>query len=144
MNIRFSTLAAVALILLGLWFQFMGPSPGPGPEPPPPPPPVVEELYVLFLYESDDVDDDRWLANILTSQKIRRLESDKVELLYADDDEKDEKGDPTHKPWIDHAEEKGWKWPHIIMADQDGNLVHHGEVPRTVDATVELIGRYVP
>jgi len=144
--VKLSTLAAIALILLGLWFQFAGPEPPPPPPPTPPPPPPVEELFVLFLHESNDVDDDPWMANILTSQKIRRLESDDVVLLFADDDEKDERGDtpPDTKPWIDHAKSEKWKLPHIIMADQDGRLVHHANVPRTVGEVVELIGRFAP
>ncbi len=148
---RTNTIIALLLVALGVWGMFGGtPSPGPGPEPhpnpKPDPPPVIEKLYVLFLYESDDVDDDRWLANILTSQKIRRMASSKLVLKFADDDEKDERGNvpPSTKPWIEHARQQNWKLPHVIMADQDGNLVHHGMVPRTVDEVVELIGRYGP
>ena len=148
---RLSTLAAVALVLLGLWFQFAapspGPEPGPDPVPPPPPPPVVTKLWVLFVYESDDIDDQYpWMANIVNTQKIRRLASDTLVLKYADDDEKDEKGDtpPSTKPWIEEAKRKKWEYPHIIMADQDGNLVHHGVVPRTVDETAALIKELAP
>ena len=148
MKLKPTTLLAVALLLLGLWLQFGRgePGPGPEPEPEPEPKPVVEKLWVVFLYESDDIDDDAWFGNIRNSQKIRRLASDTLVLKFADLDEKDQDNQPSPsvKPWIEHVKKEGLKLPHILLIDQDGNLVHNTPCPRSVDDTVGRIKGYAP
>ena len=121
------------------------PEPNPVPPPPPPPPPVTA-LQVVFLYESEQVDDLPWLANILTSQKIRKLESADVDLVFADKDELDEKGETPAViwPWVDMVAKENLSLPRLFFVDQDGELVAHESSPQEVDAVVALIQEYLP
>jgi len=124
----------------------VGPEPGPEPVPPPPPPPL-KKLVVVFVYESNDVDDQYpWLANILVTQKIRKLASDKVRLYYADKDEVDEEGNlPANtKAWLEYAVKNNLTLPVMFLANQDGRIISEESPPRTVDEAVAKIRQYIP
>ena len=120
---------------------------GEGPDPDPDPDPVpVENLYVFFVYETADIDEQPWLANLITSQKIRRLASNKVRIVFVDKDEKDEEGNTPAftRKWIEYVAKQGLSLPRLFFVDQEGALVHHQEPPKTVGEAVTLIERYRP
>lgn len=130
-------------------FKVVGEEPGPDPDPDPDPDPEptpATKIWVLWIYESDDVDDKPWVANITTSQKIRALGSSTVDLDFADDDGKNEedKPDPRMKEWIDLIKEKGLELPQVIFVNEKGQLVHRQAWPQTVDACVELVKKHMP
>ena len=116
---------------------------GEGPEPNPVP---VEKLYVFFVYETVYRDEQSWLANLITSQKIRRLGSNKVRIVFVDKDEKDEEGNTPAftRKWIEYVAKQGLSLPRLFFVDQEGALVHHQEPPKTVGEAVTLIERYRP
>lgn len=148
---RFLGCLALLLILAGC------PEPNPVPPPPPPPPPVTA-LQVVFLYESDQVDDLPWLANVLLSQKIRRLESEDVDLVFADKGEKDQDGDTPAviKRWVKMLDAPRFvvkdgevvaeplSLPRLFFVNQDRDLIAHEPSPQEVDAVVALIQEYLP
>jgi len=117
------------------------------PPPPPPPPPPLSKLWVVFVYESNDVDDKYpWLGNIISSQKIRKLKSDNVSLLYVDKDELDEKDDvPVNtRAWIKYASDNDLVLPVMFLANQDGKIISSEIPPKTVDETLSKIQQYIP
>jgi len=123
-----------------------GPEPEPKPEPKPEPEPA-EEVSCLLLYESEDVDELAYLANITTSQIVRKLASDRLHLLFADPDELDET-DATSaavKTWVAYAAEKKLGLPRwFVINERTGALIATAAAPRTVADTVKLIRRYAP
>ncbi len=134
-------------------FRVVGEGPGPEPDPnpdpvPPPPPPVVENLWVLFLYESSKVDDagNEQVANITTSQRIRRLGSGKVDIDFLDKDVRDEDGGvpAALKPWLAYVEQEDIDLPAVLFIDKDGGLMAARDWGDTVDENVELIREYLP
>jgi hypothetical protein len=128
-----------------------GPEPGPEPDPEPEPEPEpdpgpVSSLWAIFVYESDEVDDQPWLANILTSQFIRQLGNANTRLLFADKDEKDESGQPPERTrtWTQLAASDKRPLPWLYLVNQEGQIVAQQAVPHTVAEVVALIQRYAP
>jgi hypothetical protein len=120
------------------------PDPGPGPKPDPAP---AEEVSCLLLYESEDVDDLPYLGNITTSQTIRRLDSPKCHLLFADKDELNERDEhtPAVKTWVEYAARHKLGLPRWFIVDEkSGALVATAAAPRTVAETVDFLRRYAP
>jgi hypothetical protein len=119
----------------------------PAPPPPPPPPPPAKKVTALLLYESDHVDDQYpWLANVIGSQKLRRLQSAKFDLDFADADQKDEKRQPSADvaKWRKYAEDNGLPLPRWFLRNERDELIHEAAVPKEVDASVKLLRDHLP
>ncbi len=116
------------------------------PPPPPPPPPPYAKLWGMFLYESDTLDDEPWQANIIASQKIRQLQSAKLNLDWVDVDVKDEANlpSPDLKPWIAEIVKRKVPLPQVLLVSEKGELIHVQAWPRTVDEVVKLLQQYMP
>ena len=132
--------------------QYGGQNPDPGPDPKPNPDPEpdplpVSKLTALYLYESEDIDDKYpWLANIIATQKIRKIQNEDFYVIFADVNEMDQDGSvhPSVKPWVDFARSENLKMPQVFLVNQKGDLVKNQVVPQEVDANVTLIKEYLP
>jgi len=122
------------------------PGPDPEPDPEPDPDPRPRAASVLLLFESDNVDDLPWLANITTTQKLRQLNSKDFRVWVADKDEKSETGDRPAllRAWVEYVEKKNLELPQLFFLAKDQTLVHNQPPLKTVDETVRLVKEYMP
>lgn len=122
------------------------PNPNPEPNPDPEPPPDTD-VWILFLYESDTVDDPghEQMANVISSQRIRDLESDEVDIDFVDKDTTDETGEISEDilSWLEFVEGNGIELPIVVFvySDESYKVVSW---PVTVDDAVEMIERRLP
>ena len=113
----------------------------------PPPPPDVS-AWIIFYYESTEVDDrgNEWMANVISSQKIRRLESGKLNMDWVDKDQRDEDKQPSPdlKPYLDEIDRRKLPLPQAAFVNEKGEMYHVQSWPKSVDATVKLVKEHMP
>jgi len=119
--------------------EVVGTEPSPDPPPPPPPPPV-KALFGFVVEERHDRTPEA--ATLLLSKRVREALEDR--LLVADKDVVD-RGDkvPDYwSGWLKAAE--GKNLPYLFLANESGQVLWEGELPKTVDDMVDLINKYKP
>lgn len=114
------------------------PDPDPGPSPNPTPEPV-EDLWGLIIEESSERTAAQ--AAVITSVRVRsQLKPGRWNV--ADKDVKNSRGTqmPNLVPWIERAKRRGL--PTLFLHDGKGRALYEGDIPATVDDTIELLKKY--
>ena len=118
------------------------PTPTPTPDPKPEP---SDDLWIFFVYQSEENDEKPWQANVVNSQEIRRLRSGNVHMKWCDYDERDEHGNvpEVSRSWIRYCEESNLPLPQIFFTDSNSKILGVQPLPKTVQETKELIESYI-
>jgi len=109
-----------------------------------PPPPPVRELWGVVVYEGHEPDTavevEDWIqwTKVLTSERIDGLfESGHYRKI-----DKDEDVSESLQSYVDHAESK--PLPYFMLVNEEGEFVWEGVLPKSIDATVQIIQKYLP